>query len=217
MAAADYSEFHGIRALNAIDALCIAAATSHLKEMRLLLADGVDINGIAIYSNMTPLCGAARLGATRSVAMLIEHGASVDLPSFGGTTPLMFACSRGKKKGFQIAQQLIAAGADVNFVGVGEGTALKAAMDGFSPEIIQLLIDHGAEIDGPPGTFQTALMLAARNDDVATIKLLLDNGADRTLTCKLPWAENRTAQGLAELEGRRKAAAYFKKLAAEQK
>jgi len=212
MTATDYSDFHGIRALNAVDALVIAASTSHLKEMRLLLNDGVDINGIAVYSKGTALCGAASQGATRSVAFLIENGADVDQPSASGTSPLMFACSLGKKKGLQIALQLIAAGADVNYANSGESTALKAAIDRPDPAIVQLLIDNGAEIDGPPGTDQTALMLAARSGDVPTITILIENGADRTLKCKLPWAENRTAQGLAELEKRHKAVAYFKAL-----
>ena len=44
------SDFYGIQALNAIDALSIAANNSRLKEMQLLLDDGVDINGIAVYS-----------------------------------------------------------------------------------------------------------------------------------------------------------------------
>ena len=43
-------------------------------------------------------------------------------------------------------------------------------------------------------------MLAARNGDVPTITVLINNGADRMATCKLTWAENRTAEGLAELE-----------------
>lgn len=124
----------------------------------------------------------------------------------------MLACQLGKKKGFKVAQQLIGAGADVNFVRRDEMTALKFSIQGQTPDLIQLLLDNGADVDGPLGTSQTALMLAARNGDVSAIQLLIDNGADRTLTCKIPWADNRTAQGLAELEERRKAVAFFKSL-----
>ena len=124
-----YSEFHGIRALNATDALGIAASASRLKELRLLLDDGVDINAIAIYSKCTALCSAARLGLTQSVALLIESGADVNRPSEGGTTPLMFASSLGKKKGLLIAKQLIAAGADVHYANSGESTASNALLN----------------------------------------------------------------------------------------
>lgn len=74
------SDFYGIRASNAIEAISIAANNSRLKEMQLLLDDGVDINGIAAYSKSTALCSAAGQGATRSVAFLIDKGADVNLP-----------------------------------------------------------------------------------------------------------------------------------------
>jgi len=208
----DYAEFHGIRALNPLDAFCIAATSSKLKEMQLLLGDDVDINGIADYSKMTALCGGARMGAKRSVAFLIEKGADVNLPSANGTTPLMFACSFGKKKGLIVARQLIDAGADVNYANQGEATALTSAIDRPDAEVVRLLIEKGANVEGPVGASQTPLMLAARSGDVATLEVLVAAGADRTATCKLPWAENRTARGLAELEKRRKAVAYFKSL-----
>lgn len=208
---ADYPEFHGIKAQNAVDALGIAAGASNLKAMQLLLDDGVDINGIAIFSKITPLCSAAHLGATKSIAFLIERAADVNWPVATGSTPLMYACGEGKKR-FQVARQLIDAGANVNYAIDGEVTALASAIQAMNIETVKLLLEKGAEVDGPPGASQTPLMLAARNNDVATIKLLIENGADRTRTCKLPWAENRTAQGLAELENCRKAVAYFKSL-----
>ena len=212
MTDADYSDFYGIRALNAIDAIGIAANNSRMKVMQSLLDDGVNINGIAVYSKSTALCSAARQGATRSVAFLIDKGADVNLPGANGSTPLMLACQLGKKKGFKVAQQLIDAGADVNYVRRDEMTALKFSIDGQNPDLIQLLLDSGADVDGPLGTSQTALMLAARNGDVSALQVLVNNGADRTLTCKIPWAHNRTAQGLAELEKRGKAVAFFKAL-----
>jgi ankyrin repeat protein len=213
MSDTEYSDYHGVRAMSANDALALAASSSNFKAMKALLSDGVDIDGIALYSKSTPLCGAASLGCTRSVTFLLENGASVNLPGAHDMTPLMQACSFGKKKGFQIALQLIEAGADVNYVRKSdEMTALKFSIHGLNPEIVQLLIDNGADVDGPPGTDQTALMLAARNNNVGALKVLIHNGADRTLTCKLPWAGNRTAQGLAELEKRRQAVAFFKSL-----
>lgn len=212
----DYSDFHGIRALNGIDALGIAAVNSKLKEIQALLADGVDINGIAVYSKATALGAAASRGATRSVTLLLENGANVNLPDGNDMTPLMHACSLGKKKGMQIAMELIGAGADVNSVRADdEMTALKFSIQGLNAELTQLLLDRGADPDGPPGTRQTALMLAARNNFVEALRVLIDHGADPALTCKLPWAQNRTAQGLAELEKRRQAIAFFKSLAKE--
>lgn len=206
-------EFHGIRANSLADALEIAAANSMLKEMRLLLDDGADINGIAPHSKSTSLAAAAGLGLIRSVEFLLENGANIDLPGAFGMTPLMRACSLGKTKGSRVALRLIEANADVNYVRESDQmTALKFAVHSAKPEVIQALIDQGAEIDGPPGTDQTALMIAARADNVEALQVLVENGADVSLKCKLPWAENRTALGLAELEKCKKAAEYLASL-----
>jgi ankyrin repeat protein len=208
-------EFHGIRAASAVDALSIAAANSLLREMKLLLADGVDVNGIASYCGATALHTAARLGLIRSTELLIRIGADLNVTDRMELTPLMSACSLGKVKGSSVALRLIQAGADVRYIRTAdEMTALKFSVHSCPAEVIQVLIDHGAEVDGPPGTDQTALMIAARCNNVAALKVLVENGADTSLSCKLPWAEGRTAEGLAELEGRRAALTYLRRVQA---
>lgn len=205
------AEFHGIKAKSAIDAFSIAVANSLLKEMQAFLEDGVDIDGVASYSDSTALAHAAGQGLTRSVTFLLENKADIDKPGAFDLTPLMHACSAGKAKGSKIALQLISAGADVKYVRQADDmTALKFAVEECKPEVVQALIDHGAEIDGPADTDQTALMIAARANNVDSMVVLIENGADAELECKLPWAENRTAQGLAELEGCRRALKYLK-------
>jgi len=212
----EYEEYHGIQATSAIDALGIAAANSLFKEMQLLLDEGVDIDGIADYSKSTALATAAGLGLIRSVNFLLERGADIDRPGCFDLTPLMQACSIGKAKGSRVALRLIEANADVRYIRKSdEMTALKFAVKECSPEVIQALIDSGADVDGPPGTDQTALMIAARANNVDALKVLVQNGADVSLPCKLRWAENRTAYGLAVLENCRKAAAYLKDLSVE--
>jgi len=142
--------------------------------MRLLLDDGVDINSIASYSRRTALSVVSSQGALKAVEFLLTNGAGVNSLDTDGSTPLMHACSLGKKKGFLVAQRLIAAGANVNHARSNQGTALKAAIDGQNPNLLQLLIDNGAEVDGPKGTSQTALMLAARNNDVKALTVLVE-------------------------------------------
>lgn len=204
-------EFHGIRAASPVDALSIAAANSMLREMDLLLAEGVDVNGVASYCGGTALNTAAGYGLIRSVEHLIRAGASLNATDRNDLTPLMSACSLGKVKGSRVALRLIEAGADVRYVRAGDGmTALKLAVHSCPAEVLQALIDRGAEVDGPPGTDQTALMIAARANNVEALKVLVANGADVSLPCKLPWAAGRTAEGLAELERRRAALAYLR-------
>jgi ankyrin repeat protein len=204
-------EFYGIRADSGVDALSIAAANSMIREMKLLLADGIDVNGIASYCGQTALHTAAGYGLVRSVEFLIRAGADLNATNRMDLTPLMCACSRGKVKGSRVALRLIEAGADVRYVrAADEMTALKFAVHTCPPQVIQALIDKGAEVDGPSGTDLTALMLAARCNNVAALKVLIANEADVSLPCKLRWADGRTAEGLAELEGQQEALAYLR-------
>jgi ankyrin repeat protein len=202
-------EFHGIRAASAQQAFVIAAVNSDFKAMKALLADGVNIN--AQPDGHSALHEAARQGLTKSAAWLIAQGADVDVLDKDDTTPLMRACLAGKAKGGKVALMLLEAGADATIVRSDEMTALKFAAGDGTPAVLQALIDAGADVDGPPGTDLTALMLAARASNVDALKVLIKNGADVSLPCKLPWAEGRTAEGLAEMERRSKALAYLRK------
>lgn len=204
-------KFHGIQAPSMADAFSIAAANSMVREMQLLLDDGLDVNAVAAYCGGAALNTAAGLGLIRSVEFLIDAGANLNATDRNDLTPLMLACSMGKTKGSRVAMRLIDAGADVNYVrAADEMTALKFAVHSCPAEVIQALIDHGAEVDGPRGTDQTALMIAARANHVPALEVLVENGADVSLPCKLPWADGRTAEGLAELEKRRAALAFLK-------
>jgi ankyrin repeat protein len=206
-------EFFGIRADSKVDALSIAAANSMLKELKLLLNDGVDVNGIAEYCGGTALHTAARLGVFRPVEVLLSSGADLDLIDRDQMTALMRACSGGKVKGGRIAMRLIEAGADVRYVRAADGmTALKFAARSCAAEIVQALIDRGAEVDGPPGSALTPLMFAARNNNVPALEVLVKNGADLSIPCPLGWAGGRTAEGLAELVKQRAAHAYLRKV-----
>lgn len=206
-------DFHGIRAASAADALALAAAGGRVRELELLLADGADVNGVAPYSGGTPLHAAAGSGSFPAVEALIRAGADLNPTDKMGLTPLMAACALGKVKGSWVALRLVAAGADVRRVRAADGmTALMFAVHACPAEVIQALLDRGAEVDGPPGTAQTPLMLAARANQVEALRVLVANGADVSLPCKLPWAGGRTAEGLAELEKRRAALAYLRGL-----
>lgn len=160
----------------------------------------------------TPLHSAATYGRVKAARELIQAGADLNAVGDNDMTPLMCACCNGKKLGSQIALMLIEAGADVNSVRKSDDMdALSfAAADLCLPEVLQALIDHGAAVEGPPGTDQTPLMLAARANHVEALKVLVRNGADISRPCKLPWAGSRTAEGLAEMEKRKKALEYLR-------
>ena len=128
-------------------------------------------------------------------------------------TPLIYACSRGKVRGSKIVLRLIMAGANVSYVRKADDiTAFKFAVEDCQLEVIKALVKAGADVNGSSETDITPLMLAARANNIDTIKALIENGANPLLKCKLSWAEGLTAQELAELEKRKKAAAYLASL-----
>lgn len=222
-------------------ALCWACGNGRLGPIKILVSAGANVN-IRGERGGTPVVHSAGNGKLTEVKYLLKHGASLDGALLAATngeypkvveflvgqganleetdggkslTPLAIACASHHKKAAEIALFLINAGANVNYVRKSdEQTPLKFAAGSSSAEVIQVLIDHGASVDGPDGTSQTALMLAARANNVPAIGALLRNGANPDLPCRLPWAEGRTAEGLAELEGRRDALEYLKSMRA---
>jgi len=199
--------FHGIRAESAVDALGIAA-TGNLKVLKLLLKEGVGINERAKYSGRNPLQSAALAGQTKCLEYLIAAGADLNATDSDDMTALMNACHLGKAKGASAAMMLIEAGADVSYVRQSDAmTALKFAANDCPPAVLQRLIEKGAEVDG---TRMTALMLAARVNNVESLRVLVECGADLSIPCTIPWAGGRTAEGLAEMEKKRAAHSFLR-------
>lgn len=183
----------------------IMASAGHgkLNEIKYLLKNGADIDGALL---------AAVDGEYKNVVMfLLEQNVNLEEVSNDRLTCLTIACATHHKKAVEISLMLIKYGANVNYVRESdEQTPLKFAAGNSTPEVIQALINKGAEIDGPEGTTQTALMLAARANSVPNVEVLIKNGSNPKLQCGLKWAENRTAQELAEMENCNKVVQYFK-------
>jgi len=212
------SIWHLLKGDSPEESLHVATANERLREMRALIAKGVDVNGeqktIMGGQNLeTPLHLAARNGLVKPAEILVSAGAALDSLNGMGLTPLMCACSCGGNDGSRVAMYLIRSGADVEVIRQSdEMTALKFAAKGCEPELIQALIDRGAKVDGPQGTDQTALMLAARSNNVPAIEVLIRNGADPKLECGLRWAKGKTAAWLAQNEDGIEAFEYLKDL-----
>lgn len=204
-------EFFGIQAASREQAFVTAAANSNFTAMRRLIADGLDVN--AQSDGDSALHAVARKGLVRTGAFLIAKGADLNRFDKYHMTPLMSACLLGEVKGSQVALMLLRAGADATLVRPSdEMTALKFAAKRCGPEVIRALIDAGAQIDGPRGTKQTALMIAARSNNVWALEVLIKHGANLSATCKLPGDEGLTAEGLAEVERRPAALAYLRQI-----
>lgn len=147
----------------------------------------------------------------KAAMLLVGFGVALEVRDNMGMTPLMHAAASTGFAFEDLCVALVAAGADACAVRESdEMSVLKFAVKERTGKAIEALIAAGAQVEGPPDTTQTPLMLAARNGNVAAIVALLAAGADPHATCGLPWAKGKTAADLAEMERRARAAEHLR-------
>ena len=97
-------------------------------------------------------------------------------------SPLMMAAMRGELK---LATELIAKDADVNKTGWTPLHYAASSTQGEQLAVAKLLLENAAYIDAASPNGSTPLMMAAMYGNTATLKLLLEEGADPTLKNQL--------------------------------
>lgn len=136
--------------------------------------------GVGAFGGNNAAPGAARPGdeprqspALQALETLLAAGADLALTSDDGTTPLMVAAGLGRctfnpniNRGARspdaeaAVTMLLDAGADVNAVNEGDFTALHGAAFRGLNEVIQILVDRGADIDARDYRGRTTFRMA---------------------------------------------------------
>src|SRR5213593_4758120 len=177
-------------------ALHWASYRDDLESADLLLRAGADVNARNDLG-ATPLWAASQNGSEPMVRRLLEAGANPNASLLLGETPVMVAARSGAPA---IVELLAAKGANVNARGARGQTALMWAVAQKHPEVVRVLLARGADIRArsdswsevmavsPHGYLEynraiphgneTALMFAARVDDLASARLLVAAGAE---------------------------------------
>lgn len=114
-----------------------ALYTDHFAMMKLLVAKGVDVNGVSLLKT-TPLMDAVELKSIKGVETLLSLGADVDSVDQAGFTALHRAAAMGE---FEIAKMLIMQGADPFQSSLKGFTALSLAKERNHEAIITLISD----------------------------------------------------------------------------
>ncbi|KAJ7142814.1 ankyrin repeat-containing domain protein, partial [Mycena epipterygia] len=177
-------------------ALRVASAGGHTEIVRLLLDASADMNA-ADQENGTALQAASGGGWTEVVRVLLDAGADVNALAGEYGSSLQIASSRGHR---DIVRNLLENGADVNAVvrersarGPGLqrgrrttsiyalkfGSALWVASSMGHREIVRMLLEHGADVNGRGGGgHSSALNAASRGGHTEIVQMLLENGAN---------------------------------------
>jgi len=143
--------------------LMLAIKNGNQAMVEALVNAGANVNVIEKFHNQTPLMYAASAGRTEMVKLLLSKGADIkprslytDWPSqvtseprvqyrsVGGLNALMFAIRAGC---YSCVEQLVAAGADINFPTPEGITPLMLALDNSHNEVAKFLMSKGANLD----------------------------------------------------------------------
>ena len=155
-------------------ALHWAAHWNDVGTARLLIAAGGDVDA-ANDLGVTPLALAALNASAEMADTLLRAGADPNAVRPGGETVLMTAARTGNPA---LVRSLLAAGAAVRGATHfrAQTPLMWAASEGHAG-VVQLLIEAGADVHARSVHGTTALLLAARNGDVDTARVLVA-GAD---------------------------------------
>jgi len=159
-----------------------AIARNDAPMVQALLQAGADANGQDLRGSSVLALAAVR--QDRAIAELLQkYGAVLNAPSQGHDLPLREALRRGR---LDEAGALVRIGADVNATTAG-GDSLLAEVAGFSVryssgaagkhDIMKWLLQNGADPEGRDRQGRTALVLAEKTKDGASVELLLEAGA----------------------------------------
>ena len=136
-----------------------------------------------------PIHWAAGFGKLDALRSWIQNGTPLNMSSIWLYTPLMYACRNGH---LDIIRELIKCGVDVNYETKGKipprktdltqdydrhNIPLLLACQYASSDTVELLLDHGANVNAQGRDGNTALHIAVQERCITKVKLLLDHGA----------------------------------------
>ena len=163
--------------------------------VQFLLEHGADVN--AQRDDLwTPLHLAFNVGKLEAARMLLEHHAEVNARNDDGQAPLhllsRFEPRQDEDGGVDVARRLLELGANVNEKDKDDATPLHLASYYKRLDIVQVLLDRGADIDIMNGQGKTALQIAivgnnhTHGNGVGVARLLLAHGAEAYARDKYP-------------------------------
>jgi MYND finger/Ankyrin repeats (3 copies)/Ankyrin repeats (many copies) len=134
---------------------------------------GVDVNRVAEGGWQTLLIEAALSGSTKCIAVLLSHGADVNLAAVckgDPVSPLLAAAQNGH---VAVCRQLVEAGADMEFRGPRQFTPLHYAAQEGKVGVVALLMQRGADTRALDVALRTPIMVACFSQQLLCVRALL--------------------------------------------
>ena len=155
-------------------ALFEAVKKADVEQVKLLIAEGADVNIAEDDTLVTPLLAAADEGHADVVRVLLENGAKVDAADSRGVRAIHHAIWNDHE---EILSTLISHGADLNGQDKSGYAMLHSAAAYGYMEAATLLISKGADINITDNVGRTPIELAMKGNHTKIVELLSSKGA----------------------------------------
>ena len=198
---------------NGMCAILVAAGNGHTEIVELLCEYDADVNCADNFSRV-PLTQATKNNHDVTAAALLKHGVFVNVTDATGDSALHIAAVEGNFviaqlllrykadvnqnsddntpltlastfNNINVARLLIESGADVNIkTGDDELTALhESTLKGWL-EMVELLVDYGADLNSSAADGNTCFHIACQLGYIKIVQFLVSKGADVNLVCR---------------------------------
>ena len=163
--------------------------------VNMLIKAGADVN-VQDKIGCTPLDYAARYGTPEMVRDLLEKGADINVENKHGWTALHWATANNPNVLKVLLEKLEKDGMTdkINAQDRYGWTPLHVAARDGTPEVVQALVENGANINAQDENGCTPLHIAVQNGTLEQVKALLEAGADKSIKNK----EGKTPRDLIE-------------------
>ena len=134
---------------------------------------GVDVNCAAEGTWDTLMISATLSGSTKCIAVLLIHGANVNLPAVYRGNPVSPLFAAAQKGHVAVCRQLLEAGADLEFRGQHQFTPLHFAAEQGHIGVAALLMQRGADTRAMNSDLCTPIMVACSEQQLLCVRALL--------------------------------------------
>ena len=160
-------------------ALLCAVAQKHADLVKVLIDAGADIE-TRDKESWTPLMYACKNGSQPIVKMLVEAGAEVRAAQKDGYTSFIFAAGFGHTETVRYLVGLPQI--DLSHKDKDGHTSLLAAVERAGADVVEVLLDAGADIEAKLNDGRSPLLKASKCGNLQVVKVLLRAGAGVCVT-----------------------------------